>query len=93
MTSQDYVKLSISSADGDLAAQWRAAHGDLGGHKALVEAYYKVIKDLYDRGWDGELNLESHLPDEFMPAEYVMRNPHIRLNPAAWGDPKEWYSK
>lgn len=59
---------------GDLAAQWRGAYDYTEKQKAIVRQYHQVMQTLYERGWDAELDMESHLPKELMPKEYVKRN-------------------
>lgn len=53
---------------GYLAAKWRTTW-DI----SVVQEYQQVFKQLYELGWDGVLDLQSELPDEFMPEEYLGR--------------------
>jgi hypothetical protein len=60
---------------GDLAGLWRGAYGDQARQDDIVQEYSAILARLYDLGWDSELDVESELPDDLMPAEYLRRNP------------------
>lgn len=59
---------------GDLAAMWRGSYDRPERQQAIMREYHQVMQSLYELGWDAELDMESHLPQEVMPAEYVKRN-------------------
>ncbi|MAT98833.1 MAG: hypothetical protein CL608_16945 [Anaerolineaceae bacterium] len=56
---------------GDLAAKYRM-------HKysaqKVIKEYHATLTKLYQLGWDAALDVESELPDELMPEEYLKRN-------------------
>jgi hypothetical protein len=53
---------------GYLAAKWRHNWDE-----EVVKEYHATIHRLYELGWDGVLDVESELPDELMPQEYLQR--------------------
>jgi len=58
---------------GELAAEWRDAHGHPEQRAAIVQAYHAVLAQLMERGWDAgvaNLGYEETLPDELMPPAY-----------------------
>lgn len=59
---------------GDLAAEWRGSYDQPEKQRAIVISYHQTLQQLYDLGWDAELDRESHLPEEYMPEEYIKRN-------------------
>jgi hypothetical protein len=54
----------------NLAALWRGTY-----RQDVVEKYHATIARLYELGWDGTLDIDSELPDEFMPKKYLQRRP------------------
>ncbi|MCB8924802.1 MAG: hypothetical protein H6652_04165 [Ardenticatenaceae bacterium] len=56
---------------GNLAAKYRM-------HKysaqKVIEEYHATLTKLYQLGWDAALDVESELPDELMPKEYLRRH-------------------
>lgn len=58
---------------GELAAEWRGAHGRPEQRGAIVQAYHAVLSQLIQLGWDAgiaNLGYEETLPDELMPTAY-----------------------
>ena len=66
---------------GRLAARWRyAGMHELAEEKAAVqEVYAAAIHRLFELGYDevGGLDVESELPDAYMPQEYLARYPTL----------------
>jgi hypothetical protein len=54
---------------GELAARWRGSRKD-----GLVQEYHTTMQQLYDLGWDDDIDMDGELPDELMPEEYLKRN-------------------
>jgi sugar phosphate isomerase/epimerase len=54
-----------------LAGVFRALLGFPGEQAGIVKEYHAVFEKLYALGWDGDLGVESELPDEFMPERYL----------------------
>jgi hypothetical protein len=40
----------------------------------VIEEYHATLTKLYELGWDAALDVDSELPDELMPEEYLKRN-------------------
>ena len=57
---------------GDLAAKWRGC-ATLECRDRIFREYHMTMKKLYDLGWDSSLDIESELPNEFLPEEYLLR--------------------
>ena len=53
----------------DAAAFWRGTYSD-----EAIQEYHEIMKRLYDLGWNGRLAIQSLLPAELMPEEYIKRN-------------------
>jgi hypothetical protein len=70
---------------GDLAAEWRGSCEHPEKQQTIVITYHQTLRRLYDLGWDAELDLESHLPEEYMPEEYIKRNPGFFTPPHRYG--------
>ncbi len=66
---------SLQAYLGNLAAMWRHANATLNSKRKaeLVNEYHHILATLYERGWDDALDVESELPDEFMPQAYFDR--------------------
>jgi hypothetical protein len=58
----------------DLAGAWRGAYGDSEKQQQIVDLYHATVKKLYEKGWDGFLDLQSELPASLMPDEYLKRH-------------------
>jgi hypothetical protein len=76
---------------GDLAGMWRTSYGDTAKQTAIIKEYHDVMERLYSLGWDSGLDLESELPDKYMPEEYQRRVQRSPIHPDSWGDPALWY--
>lgn len=48
---------------------------DLSEQERIVHEYHAVMNKLYFLGWNGGIDLECELPEEFMPEEYLQRYP------------------
>jgi hypothetical protein len=59
---------------GELAGLWRGAYGDQERQDETVQEYRAILARLYELGWDATLDIESELPEELMPEEYLRRN-------------------
>lgn len=60
---------------GQLSRQWRGYSGNPDVRERIVKEYHKTMEQLYNLGWDGELDIDEILPKEFMPEEYLKRVP------------------
>ena len=70
----DPTIIQLEDRLGDLAGDWRSAHGRPEQQAALVRAYHATMEQLFQLGWDAgvaNLGYEQTLPDELMPAEYL----------------------
>jgi hypothetical protein len=65
----------------DLAGAWRGAYGDTKKQQEIVGLYHATVKKLYEKGWDGFLDVQSELPVSLMPQEYLERHPHLPWKP------------
>lgn len=56
----------------NLAAYWREMNvrENLKKREEIAQQYEKVMRQLFSLNWDGHLDVEGELPDEFMPQEY-----------------------
>ena len=70
-----------------LAKEWRAGSRE---RALVVREYHEVYRQLESLGWNGSIDLEDELPDEWMPAQYLTRHPG-KMKKGAWGDPDEFY--
>ncbi len=52
----------------DLAAWWR---GEPKKRDVIINEYHATLSKLYELGWDGVLDVECELPDEYMPQEVI----------------------
>jgi hypothetical protein len=71
---QDPVLRQLEFQLGDLAERWRGSYGDDEQQRHIIEMYHAILSKLYQQGWDAVLDVESELPDELMPDEYLRRN-------------------
>jgi len=55
---------------GQLAFQFRGAKRDEKKRRKIVKKYEVAMKKLFKIGWSGEPDVESQLPDEYMPQVY-----------------------
>lgn len=53
-----------------LAMQWRAQK-DQANADSIVRQYQSMLRCMIDLGFDEELYVDSELPDELMPQEYL----------------------
>jgi hypothetical protein len=53
----------------DLAALWRGTRSE-----EAVQEYHETMKRLYELGWNERLIIQSLLPVDIMPKEYIKRN-------------------
>lgn len=60
----------LESYLGELAARWRGTY-----REDIVQEYHATMSLLYELGWDAILDVESELPDELMPEQYLRRHP------------------
>ena len=77
----DPVLKRLEFSLGDLASEWRESSSDPKRQHSIMRLYQQTLLTLYELGWDAELDLESHLPDDLMPEEYRLR---VKL-PHKWG--------
>jgi hypothetical protein len=66
-------KLEISL--GHLAAEWRGSFNDPEIQDSIVRQYHVAVQRLYELGWNEIIDIESELPEELMPREYLDLNP------------------
>ncbi|MBX3082227.1 MAG: hypothetical protein KF716_11395 [Anaerolineae bacterium] len=71
--NQEIQQLEISLSL--LASRWRGSFNEPEIQDELVQEYRKTVQRLYELGWDDVIGIESQLPEEFMPMDYVQRNP------------------
>lgn len=57
----------------DLAYRWRTLHsiGDFAEANEVVQQYHVTMAQLWDLGWNANLDAEGALPDELMPAYFM----------------------
>lgn len=86
MITREAIHAMIEQCDlihvlGRLAAHWRYAgmHERAEEQASVQEVYAATIHRLFDLGYDdpGALDVESELPDAFMPHEYLVRYPTL----------------
>lgn len=58
-----------------LAGDWRDSRGNAKPRESIRQEYHLVMMKMYSSGWDGILDAECELPNEFMPDEYMNRHP------------------
>jgi hypothetical protein len=56
-----------------LASEWRNGPRDLEWRSRVWREYQLTMDQVYSMGWDGSLDVECELPDEFMPDKYLQR--------------------
>jgi hypothetical protein len=71
LTDNDAEQLELRL--GDLAMNFRGAKGDIQRREEIVHEYHAIISKLYQNGRNPSLDLDSELPDKFMPEEYLRR--------------------
>jgi len=69
---------------GRLAMQWRAARTpEL--QTEIAREYHAAVRRLYELGWDDVIDVDSQLPEESMPSEYLERHPPFYGPIVRWG--------
>lgn len=55
-----------------LAMQWRGMNisGNTQKRNEVTNQYHHTMRNLFALGWEGVLDIDSELPDQFMPQEY-----------------------
>ncbi len=59
---------------GRLAMRWRAV-GTPELQAEIAREYHAAVRRLYELGWDDVIGVDSQLPEESMPSEYLERHP------------------
>lgn len=80
---QESTVHDLESKLGLLAAEWRSNYSNPDLQTALVREYHSTIEQLYNIGWDDEIDIENCLPDNLMPTHYRERNPRY-YGKASW---------
>jgi len=57
---------------GELAEEWRSS-ADQQKKKALVTEYRTTLRKMFALGYNSWLDIDTELPDELMPEEYISR--------------------
>jgi hypothetical protein len=72
LTTQSDAELldNLETKLGSLAARWRGA-GNAQESALLVRQYQAVLRTMIELGYHQWLDVESELPDEYMPADYL----------------------
>ncbi len=55
----------------NLAAEWRSVYRGIDKQDEIVAEYHTILRKMYDKGWRGHLDVDSELPDRFMPDFYL----------------------
>lgn len=72
LTTQSDAQLldSLETKLGSLAARWRGTN-TIEEAATLVRQYQSVLRTMIELGYHQWLDVESELPDEYMPADYL----------------------
>ena len=73
----------LQSRLGELAGMWRSANrrDEKESKEEIVQEYHAIMAQLYQLGWEDELDYDAILPYELMPEEY--RREYLPWDP--WG--------
>lgn len=63
-----------------LAAQWRGNWEKPAKQDQIMHEYHDIMHQLWSKGWDSELDIDSELPDRLMPQEYLEKHPKVFLD-------------
>lgn len=76
-----YLK-QLESRLAELVGIWGKYESEESQHQAVLE-YHQVMAELYELGWDTEIDIDHYLPVELMPQYYIDK----------YGNPWEDYNK
>lgn len=75
---EDETLFNMQSQLGILAGMWRGEKRRNGKRsRQLVADYHATMREMLERGWDGDLDVDAELPLKLMPREYFELRPDV----------------